>query len=731
MATLRNLITLSADSHWSIDVDSLFVDSGNAYGLGCYCKLVILYPRTLLKGNMEALGPKSLSNQFYGTMSLPKGGNSQGKGATIVEASDNKDVILATDKSKGSSHRIDGKKTDITEKGVRSLVLLSEINKANPKKVNLNLIHLVGNTDILILAYERIKSNPGNMTPGLKKETLDGIDIKYFEKISQEILAGKFEFKRARRKMIPKPNKPGEMRPLGIASPREKIVQKALQLVFQAIYEPLFLDCSHGFRPHRGVHSAMKSLSEKFKAATWVIEGDISKCFDTLKHDFIMTCLAKKIKCEKTLARIRSGLKAGYMDDLGNLHESASEGTPQGSVLSPRLCNVYMHELDVFMMERCAALTKGKTRKRNPDYRKLEYQISRRENAFAKDNDNEKLIKVQAIRQLMRNLPSKDRMDNNFTRVHYIRYADDFVVSVLGSHKLAVELKNELCAFLKGIGLNMKMDKSTITKFNEKPIRFLGIEIRNRDKFRDTRPVVTNSRGIQTRITPQIQLHADIQKIFQKLTTAGFFVWNRNGNKLKPHYFAKLVNLDHADILRFYNAIVRGYLSAYSFVDNMKSLGSIVHGLKLSCARTRAQKFKLKTAAKVFKKFGSALEDKEASIKFYLPDNFKRTRQFNIGNEFSLPRPEIFWWGKLTRSNIGKTCVVCDSSENVQMHHVRQIKNLMNKNLDWWHQQMAAINRKQVPRCKDHHVKLHQRKLSYTEMAAFKRGCENLVKKQD
>jgi len=196
---------------------------------------MVLYPRTLLKGNLRAQEPKSVSNQLYGTLSLPKGGNSYGMGATVVETSDNKDVGLSKDQLKGSSHSIEGMVGDITHKGVNQLLMLSEINKSNLQKVNSNLIHQISNTDILILAYERIQSNPGNLTPGPANETLDGIDNKFINNLSKILLSGKFSFKRARRVFIPQPNKPGEMRSIGVVSPREKIVQKAIQLVLNAI----------------------------------------------------------------------------------------------------------------------------------------------------------------------------------------------------------------------------------------------------------------------------------------------------------------------------------------------------------------------------------------------------------------------------------------------------------------------------------------------------------------
>jgi retron-type reverse transcriptase len=130
-----------------------------------------------------------------------------------------------------------------------------------------NLIKILADKDFLINCYLMIKSNPPlqgrNMSPGSTKETLDGINQDFFTKLSDNLLKGKFKFTPTRRIMIPKgPGKVGE-RPLSIANPREKIVQKALALVLEMIYEPIFLENSHGFRPNKGVHSALKQLHTK------------------------------------------------------------------------------------------------------------------------------------------------------------------------------------------------------------------------------------------------------------------------------------------------------------------------------------------------------------------------------------------------------------------------------------------------------------------------------------
>lgn len=232
-------------------------------------------------------------------------------------------------------------------------------NTLDSSEVNIKAISNIKN---LVAAYELIKSNPGNMTKGADEVTLDGIDLNYFFKMQSKLKAGIYEFNPARRIHIPKSGK-NETRALTIASPREKIIQKAILLVIERFYEKKFLDTSHGFRPARGTHTAMKQLEASFQSVHYIIEADFSKAFDSIQHDALLGIIKEEIKCEKTLRLIKSGLKAGYFE-LGELHNNLAVGTPQGSILSPLLCNVFLHRLDEYVEELKKEYHKGVKRQR-------------------------------------------------------------------------------------------------------------------------------------------------------------------------------------------------------------------------------------------------------------------------------------------------------------------------------------------------------------------------------
>lgn len=233
-------------------------------------------------------------------------------------------------------------------------------------------IKAISNYKNLVSAYELIKSNPGNMTEGVSKETLDGMNQKYLYKVQQTIKAGKFKFEPARRTHMPKPVK-NETRPLTIASPREKIIQKAMVLVMERLYDTKFSSSSHGFRPGLGTHTAMKQLESCFQSVRYVIEADFAKAFDSIQHDVLMNTIKEEIRCIKTLKLIENALKAGYIE-FGTLHDNLKVGTPQGSILSPLLCNIFLHKLDVFMEELKASYQKGSKRQVSQEYMKLHNQ---------------------------------------------------------------------------------------------------------------------------------------------------------------------------------------------------------------------------------------------------------------------------------------------------------------------------------------------------------------------
>lgn len=250
--------------------------------------------------------------------------------------------------------------------GVTTMVRkLLEQNKVAGQKYY-KIMKVIADPNFLAACYDEIKSfhQPGNMTRGVDRVTLYGIDYKWFDLVAWDLKSGKFDFKPNRRVEIPKAN--GRTRPLGIGSPREKIVQKALHSVLEAIFEPQFQDTSHGFRPNKSTHSALLRTYLIGNKHNWVIQGDITKCFDSIPHSIIMKRISAQIGDPGFLSIIRKFLNAGGFIDprctTGKLVNSDS-GTLTGGILSPLLSNIVLHELDKYLAKYQVSFTKGRKRR--------------------------------------------------------------------------------------------------------------------------------------------------------------------------------------------------------------------------------------------------------------------------------------------------------------------------------------------------------------------------------
>lgn len=552
--------------------------------------------------------------------------------------------------------------------------------KKSPKSTDIN-IKSISNIKNLVSAYELIKSNPENMTHGVDKTTLDGITMKTLHKIQEELKAGRYEFNPARRIQIPKFGK-NETRPLTIASPREKIVQKAILLVLEQFYEKQFLESSHGFRPGKGTHTAMKRLEAQFQSVHFIIEADFSKAFDTIQHKALLGIIKEDIKCEKTIKLIKSGLKAGYVE-FGNLHDNLTMGTPQGSILSPLLCNIYLNKLDKFMEVIKIESENGTKRKKNLEYMKIQ---NKTKYWRKKGYDISKPVEYQEMFRLLTTIPSI-RRDESFTRIQYVRYADDFVIGVEGSYTMTKEILQRVEEFVtKELKLKFNPEKTGITNYSEKPVDFLGFKIKAPHLKGSIKPIENIQIGdklIQRRKKIKVRLEMDVQKVLNKLINNGFLRKRKSHSKhneltYRGTFKGNLINLDHADIIRYYNAVARGLANYYSFVDNRSIVVWIEWLIKESCGLTLARKFKLKTLASVFRKFGKNLTAKineSRSISFidikYRPPT-KIFKAVSV-NKDPLKSLDSVWNAKFTKSNIGASCVICGSEDNVEIHHVRKI----------------------------------------------------------
>ena len=482
------------------------------------------------------------------------------------------------------------------------------------------VVNILTNLEYLKLIYLEIKSKSGNMYPGLYQTTLDDINEKWFTETANGIRTGRFKFTPGRRVFIPQPGKK-ERRSLGVVSPCDKVVQKALAILLEAIWEPKFLDRSYGFRPKRSLHQALYEIYRNGSSYNWVIQGDISKCFDKIPHAVILKVVGTHVKCEKTIQLIRKFLTAGLIDLQTGKIASYALGIPQGGILSSLLSNIVLNELDVQMEKIKQRFDKGAKRARNPQYEKLTSKIQSLEKFHPGSPD------IARLARLRKSIPSTNTHDPNFKRMMYLRYADDFVILVIGSSSEANDIRNQIADILDNkCGLELNKDKTLITAVKD-GFYFLGAHCIKTTSLKVG--LFTNSRGKPSKNRMRMRVSASTKKLLMKLRENKLTKLNELGIPT-PTARRDLINLEHHEIITFYNHKIQGLLSFYRFASNLHSLGSIFSMLHLSCALTLALKYKLRTKKQVFKRFGRYLEDPDTQIKINLPNDLKVKHRFNF-----------------------------------------------------------------------------------------------------
>lgn len=608
----------------------------------------------------------------------------------------------------------------------------------NGKKITDLYKLLVNKPEIWELAYANICANDGSTTKGVDEVTADGHSAERSREIMNQLRNGIYRPKPTRRVYIPKSN--GKKRPLGIPTFTDKLVQEACRIILEAIYEPVFSKFSFGFRKGMGCHDALQDTSYRFGGTKWFIEFDIKGYFDNINHQILVGLLKKKIDDERFTALIGWMLKAGYLEDW-NFNKTYS-GTPQGGVISPILANVYLHELDVFMVDLCQRTHKGKKRKVTSEYKSIGNEkdrlrilmdrmkdenlevvpkVNRMGNPFkyAGYTRNDLLKKLDELTNEQMKTRYNDPQDPDYRRLQYTRYADDFLLGFIGSKAEAQAIMEEVKGFLHtALHLECSEEKTKIVH-HSKGVIFLGYHL------------VTHALKANANRVKHDKIYG--RKILRRKTGAGIcllvpeskvrdFIKRKrygnlnNGRNWKVLHRAELtINSDY-EILAQYKAEVRGFAEYYKLAGNYhQGLGLLHYIAQDSLVKTLANKHKT-SRAKIYQRYVDG-EDKRLTVVdgkyksewFKLKDVNRKARTKGLDEVYNhmrhSRRSEI-----VERLN-AEECEYCGKTGGYfEVHHVRKMADIK-EGKELWQKVMTARNRKKLVICVECHDLLHAGKL--------------------
>ena len=593
---------------------------------------------------------------------------------------------------------------------------LSDKSK-NPEYRFQRLYRNLYNPDFYLLAYKNIYANGGSMTPGVNGITIDGMSSQRIAKLIEFLKDRSYQPNPARRTYIAKKNNPAKKRPLGIPSGDDKLVQEVIRMLLESIYEPNLSDASHGFRPQKSCHTALTKIQKTFTGAKWFVEGDIKACFDSFDHHVLIDILRKRIDDEAFISLMWKFLKAGYMEQW-QYHMTYS-GTPQGSGMSPILANIYLNELDRYMGEYKARFYKP-TRTANPAHRnmasKIFYYKAKNDKVWDDLSVEEKKECARTLRQMrseQRKLPTHPVQETSYKAIQYVRYADDFIVGVIGSHEDAKKLKQDLTVFLKEkLGLTLSTEKTKITNTAENA-RFLGYDI-SVSRSQDIKRLKNGKR--QRVYSGVVQLRMPLEKWTAKLLEYGAIRIKKDESgkeRWKTMPRGKLINRTDIEILSRYNSEIRGLYNYYAIAGNVSTLNHFSSRMKYSMLKTFGSKYRCKVR-KIKERY---VKNGEFTVAYKTKSGMKESVYYHDGfrkkTEPALGQVDMLdIYKKYDKPNSlairlhTNKCELCGMDcDGLEMHQVRRLKDLNGE--QEWERIMLQRRRKTLAVCPSCHIEIH------------------------
>ena len=521
-------------------------------------------------------------------------------------------------------------------KKLDKLIAINKLSKKNSKWVHRDIFRILRNDKIWIAAYEKLKKNKSVLTSDNTQATMDRMSL---IKLKEKVCSEAYKFKSVKLIYITKLDERKQF--LNFSTASDKIVQEVMRMILEAIYKPIFSKLHFGFRVKLACHNVLAHVERKFRWVDYVVERDIKQVYPIISHATLVKIIEKRINDHRFIRLVWKLLGCGVLSEEWALCQKSN--ISQNNLVSSTLVNIYYHELDEFVEGLKVQLETLKTDQKHLKrlvYKSLEHKINK---VFTKigQHDSQSIERqelAKKLKQLRKERFQTEESTNKVIRIEYVRYANDWMIGVVGDKKFALQVKDKVIDFMKSY-LKQKFYSVKIKIINLKKgtAHFLGYDL----FFSKNRPITSyNKEGVKTirRENPKLRLNVPVTKVTQRYIKLDYL--KKLPDKIRPISKAFYTVLEDHVIISHYRKIWLRFFHYYSGCTNRRQLQYIHSLLHISCAMTLAHRHRT-SCSKIFKKHGKSLTVKilykKKTVSFSYKTNWKKNeRRWLLGRNICI-----------------------------------------------------------------------------------------------
>ena len=582
-------------------------------------------------------------------------------------------------------------------KKLHRLIAINQLSKKKTTWVHDNIFRILRNEDLWILAYENLKKSKACLASGIdRNDRTDSVSLKGLNRLKLEVCSEGYLFKQVDITQMPIPD--DRRRFIGPPTVNDRIVQEVIRLILEAIYEPIFLPLSFGFRGRR-CHEALKHVENNFRWVDWVIEREIEQDSPIVDYYVLVKCLSERIKDQRFISLIWKLLRCGIFEY--DKQPRSDFGIPQGTFITAILLNIYYHELDEHINKVVLNFSVVcPSKRRHQEYQILEHKIAKIYEKVSKSSKETpmKALLMKEIKNVRLERIKRPSLLNSTIRIEYVRYADDWMIGISGEKASAERIKSDITDFIKRhLKQQAHFIKPKLTNISEGNSHFLGYNFFLPKEGKLSYYPGTKLRTIR-HMNPILRMDAPVKNLIKRYIKKGYVLSTKKG--IRPISRGSYASFQDHTIVSHYRSIILGLLNYYSGCTNPGRIQYLQYILQMSCAMTLGHRHRV-SSSEVFYKHGKNLsvkvENTRSTVEITLKTKWLLSDK--IWRIKSIPTSSYTKYKNIfSYSTIGFNCLICDSMEKIKRYHVKYICEKGFKDFRI-HERVALLNRKHVPLC--------------------------------